>query len=663
MIAFDVETCGLNPRTDKLYSLGICWENGEAEAWPVWDIPERALIALADPSIEKVAHRARFDLKFLAAAGIVVRGPVYCTKIMAHLIDENADTGLKALAEKYFGAQSIEGKTDLDAAMKKAGVSNLAVFNKLDLLDPEHANAEVILKYNAEDCINTFNLAHKLKEKLISIAASQKRMGYATTVVDYFKNESMPAELMLLDVEQRGIAINMPIITQIKERVSAEREQALQAMDNIAAPQIDTIENEMYEVAVAQKKSDKGKAAVERSSDKYKTKFNWNSGQHLGRVLSMLAPNHDFRTTARGTIDTSELALSLLRLSKPSLAPLLEQLALYKKKGKLLSTYLDGLVEHVQQGRIYAEYDPFIVTGRFSSMRPNLQNLPRGSDIKKFFVPSPGNVFIYADYSQIELRVAAHASQDATMIEVFKDNLDPHTMLAERIFGCKIDKKDDRRNVGKVLNFMLIYKGSANRVYQELNEKLKLNYSLEDCKDFIRIYFEMYAGYAAYLQKQESFMRTYKCVIADNGRVRRLPDIIYGEFLDWRKRTFTGSNELVQRLTKGEHLGREALFDLAAGKFSHAKKQGFNMPIQSLAATIAKRALIQLAQQGYKIVTTVHDSIVVEVPINQASEINKIKHIMEHTYPISVPTLVDIKLLNSLLESDIFVLSNRAESA
>lgn len=660
-IAVDTETDGLSPIKNRLYSVAICWEEDSTEAFGAWEIPDRFREALADPTITKVAHRARFDLKFLERAGITVRGQIYCTKIMAHLINENSSTGLKDLAEKYLGAWALENKRELDAAISKAGVKGLEKLHALDLDDPNHPHRDVILRYNCEDAENTLKIYYILKEKLKEIARIQKEtLGCKRTVVDYYLQESMPLERVLMKTELNGISVNMPVLEEIRNETKEIQAKLLIELNERAAGAVGKVEEALFAAALEKRKSPAGKSKVEHSSDKYGTKFNWDSGAHLGSLLQV--GSGDLRTTASGKVDTSETYLRYLGqhpATPPQLKGILNTFAKYKKTTKTLSTYLDGIEEHVHEGKVYAEYDPFVVTGRLSSMRPNLQNIPRDGSIKKFFVPrSKDSVFVYLDYSQIELRVAAHVSQDKTMIETFLENKDPHIILASKIFHEEILKGDPRRQVGKTCNFLLIFKGAAMRLQQELKEKNGLDYTLEDCKAFISAYFALYPQYAAYLDEQLSFMRKYHRVVAENGRVRRLPDIVFGNYLNWHRKEFTGPADLRAKLPP--ELEGEELFWAANKRFSHAKKQGFNFGIQGLAATVCKSALIALDRAGYQIPTTVHDSITVELKIKDLGRISDITRIMETAYPLTVPTPVEYKILTSMHEKDRYEINRKA---
>ena len=274
-------------------------------------------------------------------------------------------------------------------------------------------------------------------------------------------------------------------------------------------------------------------------------------------------------------------------------------------------------MSQIEDGRIYAEYlqagrgkegsKGGTVTGRLSSRNPNMQNLPRGSEIKRFFIPDTAeDIFVYFDYSQLELRLAAHLSQDPLLIQAYKDNLDLHEITAKAI-GAD-------RQIGKSTNFAMIYDASAYRLSAMVNK------SVDECQHIINEFYKLYAGYKKYLQKQMRFMITNGLVVSEAGRTRRLPEVreLPSNTKEWR----------------------------------HAIKQGYNFPIQSLGASITKRAMIELHRRKFKIVTQVHDSVVIQLPKNDVHKLEEIQIVAETIYPLTVPLKVDIKLLTSLLESD-----------
>jgi DNA polymerase-1 len=674
-LVIDVETTGLSPRKDKLHGLAIAWEEDQCEYHPFPEFPSHVLEALYDPTIEKVGHNVRFDLKFLANNGIEVKGRVWDTMLIAHLIDENAKKGLKELAGKYLGEWALAGKRGLDRAVSGAGCKNIADLCMKDILDPEHPYTNVIGTYAKEDVNNTLKLLYILRDRLKTVDANVKNvLGVPKGPLDYLVEEAAPLEAVLLKMELRGIRIDTEVINAIRMEACDKRDQLRAELYRLAPEPIKVVEESLYQAALAKRKSPKGKEKVQRSSDEYKTKFNWDSGPHVGQLFfeEFKVPEDLIERTKKGTYSTSEHYLNSLRYRLPRLHPLvpiLETFHQYKKILKIATTYTGdsstGIVSRLEPGpnntqRIYAEFNPYTVTGRLSSSNPNMQNLPRNSPVKRFFCPDDADkVFVSLDYSQIELRVAAHLSQDPVMLETFQLDLDPHKITAAKFFRIPESEVDDKqRQVGKTGNFLIIFWGSAYRLQQELKLKNGLDYTKDQCQELIDNYFAEVQVYKNYLMDQLRFVRSRQIVLSETGRVRRLPEIVLGDYLNWKTRTFTGPPALVEMLKVHplERLSPEETFTRASQGYSHAKKQAFNFPIQSLASSIMKRGMVLLDRAGYKLVNQVHDSVTVELPASELHKVEEIKRILENAYKLTVPLKCDVKISKSLDDKDKIVM-------
>lgn len=632
LIALDIETTGLNPRKDKLHGIGIAHydEFGKIVKDYLPADSEKLKRYLANPDKHIVGHNVRFDLKFLICNGYTINCRVWDTKLLAQLIDENQRLGLKDLAENTFGANALLNKKDLDRAISYINGRSVADLCAYDLADPDKLHYDTIAAYCMEDCENTLKLFTSMWEEIKRRDTVMKNKGFAMTPRDYYEQETLPLEPVLMDMELRGIKLDVDGLTQFREQVINENKRLVAHMSLLAAKEIAAIEEELYEKQKAKKKTEVGKKNVQKKSDKHKTKFNWQSSEHLADLIfkKFGVPTTRVEKTETGKPSTSESALETLHATLPDenlLKKVLGEYKKWKKNVKLVTTYTGdeekGILSQVEDGRIYAEYLQAgrgkegkqammggTVTGRLSSRNPNLQNLPRGSEIKKFFRPDEGQVFVYFDYSQLELRLAAHLSQDKLLIQAYNDNLDLHQITAEAI-GAD-------RQVGKAVNFAMIYDASAYRLSSMVNK------SVEECKHIIQEFFKLYYGYKNYLWMQRKFMEKNRGVLSETGRFRNLPELFTEELYSkgWR----------------------------------HALKQGYNFPIQSLGASITKRAMIELHRRNHKIITTIHDSVIVTVDADQAFEKAKeIQQIAETVYPLTVPLKADVKLLTSLSESDI----------
>lgn len=634
LVALDIETTGLNPRRDRIHGVGVF--NGTKGAYlNADDVDLRKFLADKDNHI--VGHNIRFDLKFLINAGMTINCRIWDTKLLAQLVDENQPLGLKALSEKYFGKSSLTNKLELDRAVSSVQGRSVADLCRLDLDDETEPFYHIIKKYCLEDCKNTYKLWFSLIPAIKKLDKAIKSKNCLASPLDYYMNEMMPLEQVLLSMELDGIHLDEAALNAYKDKLLAENVKLLAEMSLICAKEINKIEEDLYEKVLETKHTPRGKANVQRRSVKSKTKFNWQSSEHLASLIfgQFKIPEKLVEKTATGKPSTSESSLEVIFKAHKETDRIHKVLATYKawkKNIKILNTYTGdavektGLLAHVDNGRVYAEYlqtgrdkedsSGGTVTGRLSSRNPNMQNLPRGSEVKKFFLPDPGQIFVYFDYSQLELRLAAHLSNDRLLLQGYNDGIDLHQITADAI-GAD-------RQTGKAVNFAMIYDASAYRLTDMINKPV------EECRDIIDQFYGLYQGYKRYLEEQRKFIENNYCVISEAGRLRRLPAIEYEP---------TGSRE-----------------------WRHALKQGYNFPIQSLGATITKKAMIQLHSMGYRIVTQVHDSVVISIPNdnNVDRRVAEIKQVAENVYPLRVPLKVDIKLLTSLSESDI--ISNKEKT-
>ena len=415
LIALDIETTGLNPRTDRIHGVGVAQrkEDGSYESRYIDHTDEALRQYLANPNNHIVGHNIRFDLKFLINAGITINCQVWDTKLLAQLLDENQTLGLKDLALKYFGESSLEGKRELDRLVTFINGRSVADLCLRDLEDETRPYYDTIAEYCAEDCINTLKLFDILKERVKAINDKMQEAGYPHTPLSYYTDEAMPLELVLMDMELRGIAINEEGLRNFRTELLHTSKQLQAEMSLLAAKEITKIEDKLYETAIAKKKTEKGKANVQRKSIKHNTKFNWQSSEHIADLVfnRFQISTSAVDKTATGKPSTSDAALSKLHETLDETHPLKSILSTYKawkKTSKLISTYTGeekGLLSQIEGGRIYAEYlqagrgkegtTGGTVTGRLSSRNPNMQNLPRGREIKQFFIPDPGQVFVY----------------------------------------------------------------------------------------------------------------------------------------------------------------------------------------------------------------------------------------------------------------------------
>lgn len=678
-IVVDLETTGLDWKKEEIHGIAWSMEEDEAQYDSLRDAANGELFSLVgDPTVAVVGHNLRFDLRFLAKAGFVARGPLYDTMLMAQLVNENCSLGLKELSQKLLGDWSIESKRELDRVLAQAGCKHVGELCAKDLADPSRPYLETISRYAKEDVNNTYKLFLELGRILSEQDANWRALGVSRTPLDYFNEEGSAVEHALLSMELRGIRLNPERVHQAQVHTLMDFKKLEENLSERFKEPISAIEDQLYDTALSKRKSEKGKAKVQRSSEDYETRFNWGSSAHLGRLVyeHFAVPDRCVRRTKSGLYSTADGDLASLKAECKHLEPLqslLEGISEHRRLAKLLNTYVNSdssLLAGAHNGRVYSTYlqagsskeggKGGTATGRLSSQGPNMQNLPRGGAVKGFFVPDEGHVFVYADYSQVELRIAAHVSQDPELLGAYQKNLDLHAGTASAVFGKPVSAiSKEERQVAKMLNFAMIYDASAYRLFQELGKE---GYSLEDCEDMRKAFFERFRVYKNYLRSQLLYMREMLAVRSETGRVRRLPEMAIEPWINWRAKKLVGPKgqqppkEVTEMLLYNpkEYPSDAELFNRARKKVKHAVKQGYNFPIQSLGASIAKRSMVRLLNSGFDLVTQVHDSIVVQVKSEEAKDRSRfMQRIMEETYKLSVPLVAETKLLASLDESEV----------
>ncbi len=395
----------------------------------------------------------------------------------------------------------------------------------------------------------------------------------------------LPLIPVLARMEERGIRIDAPL---------------LRSMSNAMGAQLAELEKQIYAEAG--------------------TEFNINSPQQLAHILFEKLQYPVIKKT-KGTKAYSTSVDVLQELATHGFA--VPQLILqHRELHKLKSTYIDALPQLVAaDGRVHTSFNQAVAaTGRLSSSDPNLQNIPirteTGREIRKAFIADEGNVLLAADYSQVELRILAHISQDASLIETFQRGADIHRATASKMFNvAENELTHDQRRAAKTINFGVLYGMSAFRLSNELN------ISGTQAKEWIEAYFARYPKIQEYLDRTLEEARKSGKVTTLFGRVRYIPEI--------HNKSFT---------VRG-----------------NAERMATNAPIQGTAADILKLAMIALDERlplDAKMLLTVHDEIVIEVPESRAADVAGImKETMENIYPLAVPLAVDTRWGRSWYEA------------
>ena len=395
-----------------------------------------------------------------------------------------------------------------------------------------------------------------------------------------------PLQDVLADMEYCGVEVDVAL---------------LKAQSDLFATQLETLENKVRAIAD-------------------NPELNLNSRDQLADLLFDKLNLQAGRKTSTGKRSTSVQALEPLRDEHEIIAMILD----YRELSKLKNTYLDPLpaLLNPDTGRIHTTFNQTVTTtGRLSSANPNLQNIPIrteiGREIRKAFIAGKGEKLLVADYSQIELRILAHVTGEAALLETFRTGEDIHRRTAAQIFDTGMDTVDaTMRRVAKIINFGVLYGMSAHRLTRELGIEYK------DADAFITAYFERYPKVQAYIDDTLAFASKHGYVETLLGRRRYIPDI-----------------------NSKNRNARE-----------YAERTAYNMPIQGTQADIMKIAMVELAprlrERHARITLQVHDELVIEAPAESTAEVSQlVKETMENAYQLDVPIVAEVGVGENWLEA------------
>jgi DNA polymerase-1 len=590
---FDTETTGFDPLSAGLLGISFSWEEGEAyyikalkdkntktkvdlfnynsivkssELSHPW--LEELKPIFEDKKIKKCGHNVKFDMQVLASQGIEVKGIDFDTMIASYLLNPGSrQHNLDALTFSELGFEKIS-KDDLLGKGK-------------DKITFGEVNTEKLALYSCEDADFTQRLKIKLQKELIKEKLEK-----------IFEDIEMPLALVLADMETNGIKLNKKVLGNLEEKISKK---------------IKGLEKKIWHEAGG--------------------KFNINSTQQLKEILF---EKLEISTLGISKIKTgfSTSADELEKLKhEHEIIPLIQE---YRELNKLYNTYIDSLPQLVNKktGRLHTSFNQTITaTGRLSSTEPNLQNIPvrteLGREIRKAFIANKGYKLLSLDYSQIELRLAAHLANDKKMIEVFDKGLDIHTATAAEINGVKLEEVTKQmRREAKAINFGILYGQGPYGLSQNAD------ISMERAREFIENYFKIYQGVKKYIDESIALARERGYTETLFGRKRYLPEI----------------NSSVGQLRKA------------------AERMAINAPLQGTCADIIKVAMIQIDKmihdlkndgKDVKMLLQVHDELVFEIKEDKVIEsAKKIKDIMENVMKLKVEIVVDAKVGDNWGEMD-----------
>ena len=566
LFALDTETDNLDYMAANLVGISFALENGEAAYLPLQldylgapkALEKTTALSLLkpvleNPAIQKVGQNFKYDLTIFARNGIDVQGVAFDTMLESYVLNSTGRHNMDDLAKRYLGHQTISFE---EIAGKG---KNQLTFNQIPL--------EQAAEYAAEDADVTMKLQQVLWEKLSKEPTLEK----------LFKEMELPLLGVLSRMERRGVLIDS---------------DALFLQSNAIANRLSELEEQAYVLA--------GQP------------FNLASTKQLQEILFDKLGLPVIQKTPKGAPSTNEEVLEELAFSHELPKVLVEHRGL----SKLKSTYTDKLPQMVnpQTGRVHTSYHQAVTaTGRLSSSDPNLQNIPirneEGRRIRQAFIAREGFTVVAADYSQIELRIMAHLSQDQGLINAFTQGKDIHRSTAAEIFGVALDEvtSEQRRNA-KAINFGLIYGMSAFGLSRQLG------IGRADAQSYMDLYFKRYPGVQTFMHDIREKAKAQGYVETLFGRRLYLPDI-------------NSSNGMRRKA---------------------AERVAINAPMQGTAADIIKRAMIQLDQTlqndpDIAMIMQVHDELVFEVRSEKVAFYSElIKTQMESAADLVVPLIVEV---------------------
>ena len=567
-VSIDTETNSPNPTEADLVGISFSLKPHQAFYLPLrHDYPgapkqlplknslNRLSEIFSDPEIKKIGQNIKYDCIVLKREGAPLKGIDIDTMILSYLCEPNLgkhnldSLALKHLHVKTTSYEEIAGKGKDEVTLDKVDVNK-------------------VMPYACEDADITLQLSSVLMEK-----TREKNL------TRLYRDIEQPLIEVLTDMEIWGITVDPGVLKTLSEELEES---------------ITRLEKKIYEQCGEE--------------------FNINSPQQLGEVLFVrLGLPSSKKTKKTGRFSTSFGVLENLSSKYPVVKEILE----YRKLSKLKSTYADALPKLINKtsGRIHTSYNQTIAsTGRLSSSYPNLQNIPIrgewGMRFRRAFIPPPEHLFLSADYSQIELRVLAHLSEDPELIKTFENDRDVHKETADKVFGKEASLfRDEFRRRAKIINFSIIYGTSPFSLAKQLET------STSEAKKFIDLYFERYPQVMAFQQAcvKEAEEKGYSETLF--GRKRPIPEL-------------KSKNKVIQQ----------------AGQ-----RIALNTPIQGTAADLMKKAMRDIWEEikknnlNSKIILQVHDELVFEVPDAEQKLMEQIaKEKMEKVLPLKVPLKVHL---------------------
>lgn len=543
-VAFDTETTGLDAHQEDIIGMSFCWEKGKAYYVALPNDREAAIkfLQLFQPAFDKkdilwIGQNIKYDMTILKWYGFELKGKIFDTMLAHYVIEPEGKRSMDMLSLKYLNYEPVS----IETLIGKKGK------NQKSMRD---VPVEQVKEYAGEDADITFQLKKAFDPMLDTME-----------VRGVFSEVENPLIPVLLDMEYEGVGLDTDFLNNYSKELEGDIKKAEESVYNQAG-----------------------------------VRFNLASPKQLGEVLfDKMKLDEKAKKTKSGQYSTSEDVLQKLRDKHQ----IVDDILTFRELSKLKSTYVDALPNMInpRTGRIHTNFNQAIaVTGRLSSINPNLQNIPiktdRGREVRKAFVPRDnGWLLLSADYSQIELRIVAAISGDEAMMNAFKENKDIHTATAARVYGVEeTDVTKDMRRAAKAVNFGIIYGQTAFGLAGSLG------ISRTEAKEIIDNYFLQYPGIKKYMDDTINYAREHGYVKTIKGRKRYLADI-------------TSSNQTVR---------------------GYAERNAINSPIQGTAAEMIKLAMIRVhddlkkSSLNARMILQVHDELVFDVPEKEVDQLKEL---------------------------------------
>lgn len=573
MFAVDTETTGLNPLHDTLVGMSFSWKKNEAFYVPCPDgrVPDVLIPILENPTVHKTAHNSKFDIEVFHHADVYPQGFVFDTMLASYLcISGSRGHGLDYLAFAEFGYEMQPIEELIGKGKNQISMHSVPV--------------EKVSWYACEDADFTWRLYDIFSKRITELKMET-----------LMRDIEMPTVHVLVTMEEAGVKIDAPFLATMSTHMHTRLAE---------------LERNIHKMAG--------------------TPFNVASSVQLKEILfDHLQLSTKKIAKIKTGFSTAAAELEKLRGTHPIIELILE----HRELSKLTSTYVDALPKlcDPKTQRIHTSFNQTIAaTGRLSSSEPNLQNIPirteLGREIRKAFVAQHGMQLLSCDYSQVELRVVAHLSDDKVMKEAFAKNQDIHCRTAAELHDVPLDNVTrEQRRQAKAINFGILYGMGAGGIVREIKT------SREEAHAFLEKYFSIHTGIHRYIEEVKAFAREHHYAETLFGRRRPLPDI-------------AASNPMLR---------------------AAAERAAVNMPVQGTVADIMKLAMIAVQREidtgdiRARMLLQVHDELVFEIArADVAKAARRIQHIMENIYTISIPLLVNVSVgsnwgeLQNLIERD-----------